>query len=307
MEYPKTFDNKSGLVSKADTSKKNDGELVSVSEANQTNLIINYLPTDMTENELLNIFSKFGEVVDHKIIRHRHSGLSLGYGFVVFKNTNAARIAQIMCNGHEVRGKSLKVAFARPRSQDIVNANLHVTYLPPDIDESKLTELFGRYGTIIEVRVLRWPTGKPRGSGFVRFDQRMAAEVALNALNNYVLKEATRPITVQFAKDHKSPKDATNSGPTNKIDLGTQPAGKRCQEPNSPPRPIKRQISEEPYPFPPPVERHIKQFQVDPRIHKLQMDPDTQPFGKRSQGPNLAEIEHTAKRAGGYVVPYKHT
>ncbi|KAH8265471.1 hypothetical protein KR038_008657, partial [Drosophila bunnanda] len=95
----------------------------SVSEAKQTNLIVNYLPIDMMENELLHIFWKIGEVVNHKIVRDRRSGRSLGYGFVKYKDASAARLAQTVCNGHEIRGKFLKVAFARPRSDDIVNTN----------------------------------------------------------------------------------------------------------------------------------------------------------------------------------------
>ncbi|KAH8291853.1 hypothetical protein KR054_001475, partial [Drosophila jambulina] len=80
------------------------------------------------------------------------------------------------------------------------NANLYVAYLPPDVNDEKLSTLFGCYGTIIDAKVLRCKlTGKSRGVGFVRFDQRMAAEVAIKALDNHVLQDATRPILVQFA------------------------------------------------------------------------------------------------------------
>ncbi|KAH8243910.1 hypothetical protein KR032_011283, partial [Drosophila birchii] len=92
----------------------------SMSDADQTNLIVNYLPADMTEDELFKIFGSIGQIYKLKIIRERHSGRSLGYGFVDFKNARAARIAQVMCDQYEIRGKLLKVAFARPRSEDIV-------------------------------------------------------------------------------------------------------------------------------------------------------------------------------------------
>ncbi|KAH8389376.1 hypothetical protein KR200_001895, partial [Drosophila serrata] len=205
-----------------------------------SNLLINYLPIDMTEDELFDIFSKAGKVVKRKIVREKHLKKSLGYGFVEFESASAARIAQAKFNGYEIRGKSLKVTFAKPRTEDTLNTNLFVTFLPPDVDESKLATLFGCYGTITEVKVLRCKqSGRSRCSGFVRFDQRLAAEMALKALDNYHFKDAVQSISVKYSTKqtrHERTSSNPNKGSpvlTNRhIDPEAQKASKSNRDPS---------------------------------------------------------------------------
>jgi len=56
--------------------------------------------------------------------------------------------------GVQLEGKTLKVCVARPSSDAIRHANLYITYLEPHVTEAELQECFGKYGTIIETRVL---------------------------------------------------------------------------------------------------------------------------------------------------------
>ena len=46
------------------------------------NLIINYIPPNLTEEELLDLFKKEGPVENVKIVRKKPEGHSLGYAFV---------------------------------------------------------------------------------------------------------------------------------------------------------------------------------------------------------------------------------
>ena len=50
----------------------------------KTNLIINYLPPSMSQDELKKLFSEFGTVSSCKLVRDKFSGNSLGYAFVNF-------------------------------------------------------------------------------------------------------------------------------------------------------------------------------------------------------------------------------
>ncbi|KAH8286982.1 hypothetical protein KR054_000391, partial [Drosophila jambulina] len=90
-----------------------------IMETQKKNLIVNYLPADLSEDELTDLFSICGEIKEAKIVRDGRTGSSMGYGFVVFVNTHSAVAAEIIMNGHKIRGKRLKVAFARPRGEDI--------------------------------------------------------------------------------------------------------------------------------------------------------------------------------------------
>ncbi|KAH8308917.1 hypothetical protein KR059_003218, partial [Drosophila kikkawai] len=87
-----------------------------------TNLIINYLPKDTSDEELYDIFSTFGAIRSSKIIRDNF-GSCVGYGFVDFVNSRFAHVAQMIVNGRELRGKHLKVSFALPRGIDIAKCN----------------------------------------------------------------------------------------------------------------------------------------------------------------------------------------
>ncbi len=48
----------------------------------RTNLIVNYLPQNMTQDDMRNLFATMGEIKTCKLIHDKVSGQSLGYGFV---------------------------------------------------------------------------------------------------------------------------------------------------------------------------------------------------------------------------------
>lgn len=51
-------------------------------ELDNTNVFVKYLPPEMKERELSNLFSPFGGIVSAKVMVDPHSGSSLGYGYV---------------------------------------------------------------------------------------------------------------------------------------------------------------------------------------------------------------------------------
>ncbi|VUZ42787.1 unnamed protein product [Hymenolepis diminuta] len=93
-----------------------------------------------------------------------------------------------------------QVSIARPSSESIKGANLYICGLPKNITQRELEEIFSRCGKIITSRLLVDPTtGASKGVGFIRFDQRSEAEVAIQELNGYRIAGSTEPITVKFA------------------------------------------------------------------------------------------------------------
>lgn len=78
-------------------------------------------------------------------------------------------------------------------------ANLFVYHLPPDADDSFLTQLFGNYGTIISTRVMRDPaTGLCKGFGFVKLANVESANAAIAALDGYQV--GNKRLSVSFKK-----------------------------------------------------------------------------------------------------------
>merc|ERR1719245_2404512 len=171
-------------------------------EKNKTNLIVNYLPQTMTQEEIRSLFSSIGEVESCKLIRDKVTGQSLGYGFVNYHRTGDASKAIQTLNGLRLQNKTIKVSYARPSSEAIKGANLYVSGLPKHMAQPDLERLFSSCGNIITSRILCDNiTGLSKGVGFIRFDQRIEAERAIQKLNGTVPEGATEPITVKFANN----------------------------------------------------------------------------------------------------------
>jgi len=193
-----------GYANHAQMEPPKPAELVEVEpfdEDNATNLIINYLPQEMTEEELRTLFSSVGPLESCKLIRDKVTRASLGYAFVKYELPNDAKKAMESLQGMKLTNKTIKVSIARPSSNEIKNANLYVSGLPLPCSEQELRVLFARYGAIITAKVLYEENGQSRGVGFVRFDKRIDAEAAISGLNNRIpeINGAVKPLTVKFA------------------------------------------------------------------------------------------------------------
>merc|ERR1719445_1248686 len=177
----------------------------------KTNLIVNYLPQTMTQEEIRSLFSSIGEVESCKLIRDKVTGQSLGYGFVNYQRQEDASKAIQTLNGLRLQNKTIKVSFARPSSEAIKGANLYVSGLPKHMTQPDLERLFASCGNIITSRILcdnisggskdGSVPGLSKGVGFIRFDQRVEAERAITKLNGTIPEGATEPITVKFANN----------------------------------------------------------------------------------------------------------
>ena len=82
------------------------------------NIYVGNLSHELTEEELREAFQEFGEVTSAKIITDRYSGVSRGFGFVEMANKAEAEAAITGLNGKELKGRTLTVNEARPRSDD---------------------------------------------------------------------------------------------------------------------------------------------------------------------------------------------
>ncbi|KAM8715730.1 hypothetical protein ACLKA7_002732 [Drosophila subpalustris] len=183
----------------------------------KTNLIVNYLPQTMSQDEIRSLFVSFGEVESCKLIRDKVTGQSLGYGFVNYVKQEDAEKAINALNGLRLQNKTIKVSIARPSSESIKGANLYVSGLPKNMTQSDLESLFSPYGKIITSRILcdnitdacaESNNSLSKGVGFIRFDQRFEADRAIKELNGTTPKNSTEPITVKFANNPSSNKNS---------------------------------------------------------------------------------------------------
>lgn len=76
-------------------------------------LYIGNLSYEITDDELHQVFSQCGQVSSAKVIRHRDTGQSKGFGFVEMPNDDEATHAVDRMNGFDLRGRPLVVDIAR--------------------------------------------------------------------------------------------------------------------------------------------------------------------------------------------------
>ena len=168
-----------------------------------TNLIINYLPQTLTDDEFRSMFLSIGPLKSCKIIRDRATGYSYGFGFVDYVNEADAERAIHTLNGLQLQNKRLKVALARS-GEGVKGANLYIRNIPKDVNQDHLQEIFSQYGYIINCRVLSdLNSGVSKGVGFVLFEKRDQADAAIDAFDGKTLPGYSEVLSVKYADDNR--------------------------------------------------------------------------------------------------------
>jgi len=75
------------------------------------------LPFSVSEKELSEMFSSYGEITEAIVIKDKYSGRSKGFGFVTFANDESADKAISEMNEKDVQGRALKVNEAKPMEE----------------------------------------------------------------------------------------------------------------------------------------------------------------------------------------------
>lgn len=165
-------------------------------------LFIGGLDGGTETKDLENYFSRYGEIIDAVVMRDKKNNKSRGFGFVTFLKSymaeNAGRDAP-----HRIDGKTVDTKFAKPRPagdrggspkrsersrrasspdrRENVIPKLFVGGLSDEITTDILTSYFQRYGRIVDAVSMQDPTTKrPRGFGFVEFDEESSLQDVLS-------------------------------------------------------------------------------------------------------------------------------
>jgi RNA recognition motif-containing protein len=80
------------------------------------NIYVGNLPYSVTDADLRATFANFGEVSEVNVISDRYTGESKGFGFVEMNNNSEADAAIKGLNGTEMKGRTITVNQARPKS-----------------------------------------------------------------------------------------------------------------------------------------------------------------------------------------------
>ena len=81
------------------------------------NIYVGNLSYEVSEEDLQEAFEAFGQVESVRIIKDKYSGQSKGFGFVEMAAEAEAQSAISDLNGKELKGRTLNVNEARPRTE----------------------------------------------------------------------------------------------------------------------------------------------------------------------------------------------
>jgi len=153
------------------------------------NVFIKNLDKSIDNKALYDTFSAFGNILSCKIACDDHG--SKGYGFVHFETEEAARQSIEKVNGMLLNDKKVYVGRFIPRKERVMQMgdkhrkynNVYIKNFGEELDDEGLREMFLQYGKIISAKVMFDGNSKPRGFGFVSFEEPEAAELAVTDLN----------------------------------------------------------------------------------------------------------------------------
>ncbi|XAR67663.1 hypothetical protein NMG60_11002510 [Bertholletia excelsa] len=156
-----------------------------------SNLYVKNLGENMTEQNIQDKFSEFGEVCNAPIAKDA-DGKSKGFGSVNFESNQEDEQAVKALNGAALGSGKLCVTEAEEKveredssgyAEKLRESNLYVKNLNASIDDRKLEEHFRSYGNVVSAKVMRYDNGTSKGFGFVSFSSSEEAKKALKALH----------------------------------------------------------------------------------------------------------------------------
>ena len=82
------------------------------------NMYVSNLSFHTTDDNLRELFAKFGSVSSAKVITDRESGRSRGFGFVEMDTEKEAKEAMESLNNKEIEGRAMSVSIAKEKKAD---------------------------------------------------------------------------------------------------------------------------------------------------------------------------------------------
>lgn len=170
-----------------------------------TNVFINYIPADFTEDDLRNLCAPYGTIVCCKIMINLETGQSKCFGFVRFAKLEQAQLAIKELQGKNIGSKRLLAKYAQSHEREEHESQIiYIKHLPLDVDVEFVRQVFSRFGFVIQVVPHNINTVEPQyWRAMVQFDSVQAATKAIHDMNNQIIIAGSRPIHVRYADESR--------------------------------------------------------------------------------------------------------
>ncbi|XP_066232053.1 polyadenylate-binding protein 4 isoform X1 [Saccopteryx leptura] len=153
------------------------------------NVFIKNLDKSIDNKALYDTFSAFGNILSCKVVCDENG--SKGYAFVHFETQEAADKAIEKMNGMLLNDRKVFVGRFKSRKEREAElgakakefTNVYIKNFGEEMDDESLKELFSQFGKTLSVKVMRDPSGKSKGFGFVSYEKHEDANKAVEEMN----------------------------------------------------------------------------------------------------------------------------
>lgn len=164
-------------------------------------MFVGGLNWDTDEESLRRYFGQFGPVTACTVMRDGASGRSRGFAFVTFSDPKS--VNAVMVREHFLDGKIIDPKRAIPRPEQSKTQKCFVGGLPQTVTQDSFKQLFQQFGHVLDSTVMMdKDTGRPRGFGFVTFENDEGVE---NTLAHQPLLLDGKQIEVKRAQSRGQP------------------------------------------------------------------------------------------------------
>jgi len=135
------------------------------------------LPLSVMDEELHNLFGRFGEVVDAAIVVDKETNQSRGFGYVTMADVSSQEM--MLKRTHWLGGKEIQLMLTK-ESLAKLGYKIHLGELDSMISADALKQTFSQFGLVLDVHTPKDPkTGERKNFGFVTFSSEDAFRTAL--------------------------------------------------------------------------------------------------------------------------------
>ena len=193
------------------------GRTISVSASSiHPNLFVRGIALHWSEEQLVDLFSQYGELSSLRLVKHSVRKTSLGYGFVRYRRSQDATAAMNALHGRMMDGQVLQVKLADsdagPPSTSSVSGltpcdTLYIKHVPLSFTKQHLKQLFGECGTVLDVKEFPCLDQFRGSSALVKMASVDSAAEAIKRIHGMKPPGWLHNIIVRFAESEKEKKE----------------------------------------------------------------------------------------------------
>nr|KAF6360108.1 hypothetical protein mMyoMyo1_011066 [Myotis myotis] len=166
-------------------------------------MFIGGLSRNTSKEALFDYLSQYGEIIDFTIKTHPETGVSRGFGFVLFKDKAAVeKVLQV--KEHQVEGRKFELRKAQAMELKFPPRKVFVGGVNPKMPEDKIRQYFGTFGAIEHIELPVCPkTNERRSFCFITYTDEVPVRKLLETRFHLL---GSRPCEVKIAVVNEIPK-----------------------------------------------------------------------------------------------------